>query len=363
MRISILLPRYPWHPSGGYIVAYRYASELAARGHSLAVLHPRRLPAGGWPAARGVRGKLRRGGARLRDLVARPHVGWSAIDPRVQLLYVPYLSARHVPDADVIIATWWSTVEAALRLPASKGALHHLIQGYEVWHGASERVHAVWRAPVPKIVIATWLIERGLDLGVPRTLMTHVPNAIDPDTFAVQAPIETRPRRVAMLFSRDSMKGGELGLEMLHRAREQLPDLTAFLFGGEPAPSGLPEWITYEHRARPARLAHAFNGCAVYLCPSLSEGWHLPPAEAMACGCAVVSADIGGVRDYAHEGATAYLYPAGDVQAGAERLTTLLQDEPARVRLARNAVAKIATFSWVRSTDLLESVLQRNARI
>src|SRR3546814_17749375 len=59
----------------------------------------------------------------------------------------------------------------------------------------------------------------------------------------------------------------------------------------------------------------------------LGEGWHLPPAEAMACGCAVVSTDIPGVFDYALEGTTALLAPPGDSATLADRLTELLDED------------------------------------
>ncbi|HEX2167135.1 MAG TPA: hypothetical protein VHG09_07835, partial [Longimicrobiales bacterium] len=165
MRLTFLLPRYGWQPSGGYSVVYTYAGLLAARGHQVSVVHPRRLPTGGWPAPRGIAGRARRAAGLIRETFQRPRLEWFPLDPRVKLLYAADLSAEHVPDGDAVVATWWSTAEAALKLPASKGKRFHLIQGYEIWHGAEERVHAAWRAPLHKIFIARWLLERALELG------------------------------------------------------------------------------------------------------------------------------------------------------------------------------------------------------
>ena len=358
MRITFLLPRYGWHASGGYSVVYTYAGMLAARGHEVTVVHPRRLPPGGWPAPRGVLPHMRRLAGRARDALMTPRVEWFAVDPRVRMHHVPSLAAAHVPDADATIATWWSTAEAALALPESKGTRFHLIQGYEVWHGAEERVHAAWRAPLHKIFIARWLRERALELGVPPGDTTLIPNAIDLSVFRVRRPIEDRPARVVMLYSERAFKNGPLALEILRRAKARVPAMRAVLFGFEAAPAQLPPWATYVRNASPARLASdVYNEAAVYLCASLSEGWHLPPAEAMACGCAVVSSDIGGVADYAVHGDTALLYPPGDADAGAEHIVHLLTDASARVAIAARGGERISQFSWERSTSQLESLL------
>lgn len=360
MRLTFLLPRYGWHPSGGYSVVYTYAGLLAGRGHDVSVVHPRRLPAGGWPAPRGVTGRARRVAGLVRETIHRPRLDWFPIDPRVKLLYVPNLSAEHVPDGDAVIATWWSTAEAALELPASKGKRFHLIQGHEVWHGAEERVHAAWRAPLHKIFIAGWLLDLALELGVDPSLTSLIPNAIDLDIFRVQQPIESRARRVAMLYSTQAFKNGPLGLEMIALARSLVPDLTATLFGLDAGPTALPDWATYVRGATGERLAaQVYNNSALYLCASLSEGWHLPPAEAMACGCALVSSDIGGVADYALHGDTALLYPPGDVDAGAQALAALLLDDEVRFGMAKRGGERIAEFSWQRSATMLESLLMR----
>jgi glycosyltransferase involved in cell wall biosynthesis len=361
MDVTFLLPKYAWQPSGGFSVVYTYAGLLARGGHRVRVVHPRRLPPGGWPPPVGLRGRARRVAARVRDQLLRPAPRWFAVDPAVSMMYVPEISARHVPDGDAVIATWWSTAEAALTLPRSKGRRYHLIQGYEVWSGAEDRVHAAWRAPLHKIFIARWLLDRALDLGVSGSQTTLIPNAVPLNVFRVLRPLADRPMRVAMLYSGQPHKGGRIGLDILHATKERLPDLTAVLFGVERRPRDLPGWITYVRNASAEDLSRdIYNGAAVYLCPSVSEGWHLPPAEAMACGCALVSSDIGGVRDYAVDQDTALLYPAGDTGAAADRLVRLLSDPAGRMLLAERGRERVSTFTWQRSGAMLEALLERH---
>lgn len=360
MRITFLVPGWVRKPVGGYRVVYEYASRLARRGHDVVVVHPRRLPPGGLGPA-GFPLRVRRQLDFVRNLFARPAPGSQGADPRVDLRYVPDLSPRHVPAADIVVPTWWATAEAALRLPADRGARVYLIQSYEAWGGPGQRVDATWRAPMRKVVIARWLLEKGFELGVLPEDMIHVPNAIDATVFRPSSPLEGRPPRVAMLYSTGPTKGAAEGLEALERAHAEEPRIRAVLFGTE-RPPRLPDWAEYRRSPSPETLVgDVYGGSSIYLCPSRLEGWHLPPAEAMACGCALVSTDIGGVRDYADHGETALLAPAGDPAGLAAQLVTLLRDAPLRLRLARAGLERIAGFSWDRSTDALEAVFREEA--
>ena len=359
MKLTFVLPGYPWKPVGGFRVVYEYANHLAARGHEVAVVHPRRLPNWEPPPASPYRW-LRRKAAHLRDWLLRPDVDWQPLDPRVRMLYVAEPTARDVPDADVIFATWWATAEAALAYPPSKGVKFYLIQHYEVWGGPKERVDATWRAPLHKVVIARWLYEHALDLGVPRDEVTHIPNGVNHDLFRLTQPIEGRPPRIAMLFSELPWKGATDGVRALQSVRARHPAVEATLFGVKPRPKWLPGWIEYvANPPQPLLVDQIYNQSSIYLCPSWAEGWHLPPAEAMACGCAVVSTDIGGVRDYCEHEKTALLSPPKDPEALAANLLRVLQDDRLRVQLAKAGHEQIRQFTWERSTDLLERFMRQ----
>jgi len=275
------------------------------------------------------------------------------------MVYAPTLASAHIPDADVVVATSWRTAESVARYPGTKGRKHYLVQHYETWDGPESRVDATWRSPLRKIVIAEWLYQRGLSLGVDAAELFRLPNpGIDPHTFRTMQPVEGRPARVAMLWSPAPVKGGADGVAALEAARREVPDLKAVLFGVTPRPSSLPSWIEYVHNPSRDRLVDLYNRSSVYLCPSWSEGWHLPPAEAMACGCAVVSTDIDGVRDYAHPGRTALLAAVRDVAGLAANVVRLVRDEAERVALAQAGNELISGCTTERSLDAFELCLK-----
>jgi glycosyltransferase involved in cell wall biosynthesis len=355
VRITFVLPGYTSRPVGGFKVVYEYANRLTDRGHVVSIVHPRHLA----PILDPVQ--------RAKDVVwplkmrwLDGHlVPWFSVRPSVRLLLVPDLRERFVHEADAVVATAWQTAAWVNSYPVSRGKKFYLIQHYETWSGSSEEVDATWRMPLHKLAIARWLCDIGRDLGV-ADQMTYVPNAIDFDEFRLLTPIEARnPRRVLMLYHWSEWKGVPMGIEALARVRQAVPDLEVVFFGALPRAATVPEWATYIERPLGAELARLYNSSSIFVSPSWSEGWPLPPAEAMACGCALVTSDSGGVRDYALDGVTALIAPPKDASALADRVLRLLADDDLRQRLAHSGHARIQVFTWPASTDRLESALLR----
>ena len=86
------------------------------------------------------------------------------------------IRACDLPDADVIVATWWETAEWVSVLPPSKGARVHLIQHDERIFSAEPakraRAAATWKLPgFTRVVVAGWLGDLGRrEFGVESTL-------------------------------------------------------------------------------------------------------------------------------------------------------------------------------------------------
>jgi L-malate glycosyltransferase len=359
MRVTFLLAGYPWKPYGGARVVYEYANALVEAGHEVSVVHPRSMPTDTL-SHDGVTLSLRRRADRVRNVLLRPPITWQHIDSRVDLRWVRNLSAATVPDGDVVVATWWGTAEAVRDYPATKGLKAYLIQHYETWSGPDDRVDATWRSGLAMVVIAEWLYERGLELGADPASMQHVPNALDHERFRVLTPISERPLRIAMLASDMPWKGTREGIAALEIARAAVPQLEAVCFGTGSRPRQLPEWVAYRRNPDQELLVRdVYNGSAIYLCPSLTEGWGLPAFEAMACGCALVTADCGGVRDFAQHGRTALFAAPGDAHGLAQGIVRLAGDPAERLRLAEAGREAVRRFTWPRSARLMIEFFER----
>jgi glycosyltransferase involved in cell wall biosynthesis len=362
MKIAFVLSNYPWKPIGGVRVIYEYANRLASRGHEVSLVHPRFMQ--NWAAPKNWLGHVRRRLGFLRNLLFRPRFEWQTIDPRVRRLFVSEPTAPHIPDGDAVFATAWETAEYVIDYPASKGVKFYILQHYEIWNGPSSRVDATWRMPLRKVVIARWLLEKGVELGASPSDMALICNGINFDRFRVIRDIEQRPKRVAMMYHTRDWKGSPEGIEALEIARSRHPDLQAILFGVFRRPRSLPSWIRYRYNPSQKELVEKiYNGSRIYLCSSWAEGWPLPPAEAMACGCAVVTTQCSGVTEYIEQDETGLLSPIRDPDGLAENLIRLLDDDGLRVRLAKSGHGEIRKYTWGKSTDLLEALLMASEKI
>lgn len=351
MKITFILPMFLDSPAGGFKVVYEYANRLRSRGHEITVLHPRNIdPADG--LIESIKARLWRIRLRLRH---RQLIPWFRFHPGMDIRLVPNLSERFVPDADAIIATAFQTAFPVAHYGAGKGRKFYLIQSWETWQGSEDEVRASWKLPLEKIVVSKWLYRIARELG---EQATHIPIGLDFSQFHLTRPIEERGApRVGMMSSPNPIKGTADGIAAIEAARRAIPGLEAVLFGVHPRDQTLPEWIDYVHNPSPERLRDLFNGCSVFVHPSRIEGWGLPAAEAMACGCALVSTANDGVFEFAEDGVNALISPVGQPGALGCNLIRLLQDDELRIRLARAGHNRIQDFGWEKSVSVFEMVI------
>lgn len=350
MRINFVLPGYHDVPIGGHKVVYEYANRLAGRGHLPRLIMPRtREP------RKGLGSSILNATWAWRTKRKNPKlVTWFEVDPRVEIVLVPDLRERGIPSADATFATMFNTAPYVAGYSAAVGKKMYLIQHFEDWAGDRDEVLATWRLPLHKVVIARWLEQIAVEQGeAERT--SWVPNAIDHDVFRLIQPIEGRPPSVMMLYHEEPFKAIPDGLRAIETAKNAVPELAVTLFGVFDRPGDLDPSFAY-HKT-PRNLPELYNRHAVFLHPSRAEGWGLPAAEAMACGCALVCAANGGVTEFANE-ENAFLAPVGDPETLGKRLIEALTQSDARVRKATAGQRDIQAFEWERSVDLLLQAIE-----
>ncbi len=180
--------------------------------------------------------------------------------------------------------------------------------------------------------------------------MHHVTNGLDLSRFRLTRPLEGRPMAVATMNHAEPFKGVPDALAALALFHEARPHVPVAMFGTMERGPEIPGWIDYHRDPDQAFLVDGiYNASSVYLGASVEEGWGLPPAEAMACGCAFVGTDIGGFREFARPGVNALLSPARDPRALAAGLVALADDPALRARLQRGAQDTISAFTWDRA--------------
>ena len=356
MRITFVLPSFSEVPIGGYRVVYEYANRLASKGHRVSVVHPRRLTLS---PPKSLYRWMRRRAARILDLLFPPGVDWQPIDRRVSMLYVPDLRARWVPDGDAVFATAWQTAGYVVEYPQSKGQKFYLVQDFDPWLGPKDQLETTWRWPLKKVTDSRWLYDRVCSAGASRNDVINIPIGVDHQRFRLITGTVRLPGTIAMFYGSPGYKAVQDGVDALRMVKARFPDLSATVFGEKgPRTDMIPSWIVHRGRVSESQLVRIYNESRIFVCSSAAEGFALPPAEAMACGCAVASTDCGGNREYAEHEVTALLSPPRDPEALAGNIARLLEDDGLRLRLAKAGHERIQSFTWERSTDQLEQFVR-----
>jgi glycosyltransferase involved in cell wall biosynthesis len=105
-----------------------------------------------------------------------------------------------------------------------------------------------------------------------------------------------------------------------------------------------PSELTLIHFVDDADLPALYASCALFVFPSLHEGFGLPAAEAMACGAPVIASNTTSLPEVI--GRPDALFDPSDPANIAERMQTVLQNHDFRSDLVSHAVRQAATFTW-----------------
>ncbi|HWW76981.1 MAG TPA: glycosyltransferase family 1 protein, partial [Pyrinomonadaceae bacterium] len=112
------------------------------------------------------------------------------------------------------------------------------------------------------------------------------------------------------------------------------------------------------------QLRALYTACALFVYPSLYEGFGLPPLEAMSCGAPVVAGDVPAVAEVT--GGAARLFDPRDANQLARLLLELLADDAARRALSAAGLSRAAQFSWANTAratlDVYAEALKRSGR-
>ena len=295
MRISYLLP-FP-ELNGGNKVTLQHARLLSAGGHAVTLLGE-----GPWPSWAPA------GEERWIDLTRE---------------------APALPPQDLVIATFWTTLERGRQL--GLGPLAHFCQGYEgaLPHNRPDlpRIEAAYAQAVPTLVVSPHLAPM-LSARFGRECRA-VPPPRDPlfHPEARNGP-DADPWIALPGIFESEVKGVPTALAAIRLLRDRGVSCRLLRFSTFPLSEGeraLLEPDRYLHAVPPQVVAGALRQCDLLILPSREgEGFGLPLLEAMASGVPAVASRIPSVEIIA-DGA-AQLVEAQDAEAFADACRELLGD-------------------------------------
>jgi glycosyltransferase involved in cell wall biosynthesis len=204
-----------------------------------------------------------------------------------------------------------------------------------------------------------------------------IPPGVDTGLFTPPAPGRTRDARVLYVgrVERTSRwKGLETLIDSLGRLRELVPGMRLDIVGdgddvghlrARAERLGVADSIDWHGKVGHDELPRFYRAAGVTVLPSLTEAesFGMTLVEAMACGCAVVGSDVGGIPFVIRDGVDGLVVPPGDARALADALAAVLTEPCRAAELgAAGRESALARWDWTHQKHQTIRVLKEAAR-
>lgn len=263
------------------------------------------------------------------------------------------LFASDLPDADVVVATYWRTAEWLTDLPPEKGAKAYFVQHHEADfpHADRARAEATYRAGSRIIAVSSW-ITGVLSEKYGRTDAALVLNAVDAAMFAPHSPRQkqTRPT-IGFMGSRNATKRVDMAVAACELLRKKFPDLRVRVLAADKANGAyvMHDWFEPTYNPPQDRLRDVYADCDVWLFTSDIEGYGLPLLESLASGTPLVARPAGAAPDLVN-GANGIIVDSSDPSAIADAAARILSLPPDDwKKMSDAALASAQAHDWNKS--------------
>ncbi len=104
-------------------------------------------------------------------------------------------------------------------------------------------------------------------------------------------------------------------------------------------------------------LKKMYAAATVFVFPSLYEGFGIPPLEAMACGCPVVSSNVASLPEVV--GDAGILIEPKNARKIADSVISLIENDQIRNMLIERGLRRAEKFSWQKSAEAALAVFEK----
>jgi len=112
---------------------------------------------------------------------------------------------------------------------------------------------------------------------------------------------------------------------------------------------GITRDVIFVEYASELDLAHYYSSAQLLAYPSLYEGFGLPPLEAMACGCPVVTSNISSLPEVVGE--AGIMVNPYDTDSLVKAMRQVLTNDELRANMVRKGLERAKEFSWERAAE------------
>ncbi len=318
---------------GGVKIVLRQANLMARRGHRVTIVSPGDEP------------------------------DWLPLEAR--FLRTTGLNPGEIPAADVIVASYWTTIAPAMAAVhvAGQGQVVHYCQGYEGIYTHNQAEHAAievaYSQPIPAITPSPHLARLLQDQFARPARVVLQPLSDRWHADDRTGPNETPSILITSPFEID-WKGVPTSLRAVQLLRARGHSCRVVRLSQWPQTDderALLDAEAFHCHVPPADVPGLVRACDLLLAASWEqEGFGMPVLEALAVGVPVIGSDIEAFRDFAAPAAR--LVPHDDPMAFADAAAAVLAD-PDEWRARRREGLRIAErFHEDRFADLAEEALR-----
>lgn len=273
------------------------------------------------------------------------------------LIQVPRLAEKYLPDADILVLTWWADVAKLHNVASAKGKVLHFIRSYETWGGPPDLVEKIYALDIPRVANSAQLARQ---LPLPPIAAIH--NGIDGIFFDAEHT-RTGPTTLGFLYRLQNWKQMDDAIDVAQKVIAKNPEVSLLVFGETLKKDhgrklrALPNF-EYIHLPSGPALKAAYEKIDIFLFTSdETEAFGNPPLEAMAAGCAVVATKVGAVPVYSVDQQTALLCDVRDREQMIAAVQSLIDDAELRSELGNRARESARQYRWIEQAKLFEKVL------
>ncbi len=235
-------------------------------------------------------------------------------------------------------------------------AMRHLSGGFK--HDVYVRLMlAAIRQRAEKVITVSKFTASELErLGrIPRSKMTTIYEGVDASWSKIERRASPRPKPYLLYVGLVKPHKNLLGLmKAFEKLTENLPhdlvvvgDRDKIVTRDEESvrfSAKLGDRVVFTGRVSDDALEQYMANAAALVFPSFYEGFGLPPLEAMACGCPVVSSNAASMPEVC--GDAALYFDPGNVDDMAAQIQRCVADESLRTQMILKGKLRAASFSW-----------------
>lgn len=337
-------------PAGANRAMAEFANQLAAKKHDVTLFKPiyrNNVTSSGEKFITRLR-KLAfmATGPRVRNIKNLPWISLNC--PAVT---IPELIQKYLPACDATFFTFPNHLEPILSLGPEAGK--KVMRVCDLFF--AERVQEI-SADITLCANSS-MVQHILEEKLQRKVYLLV-NGVNIDIFNAPDKNPLFPTTIGMFFYPKSYthKGMQEGFTIMRELKKRYPNLR-FLIAGEKKKEGIPDFVEFRDAVHIKSLVEFYRNVDIFIYPSKYDACPNPPMEALACKCALVTTNVGGISDYTVPGKTAMVSLPEDTDTMLRNITALIESPTVFQKIVRAGYEKIMEFSTKQQGEILDKIL------